>query len=67
MARLFVQTYEAASLAALQEKVLQSLGRAQETHAIQDLQVSHAHHSYPDGDHGQRVHVFSALIVLRVP
>lgn len=67
MARLLVQTYEAESLAGLQRMVLDSLGRAQEQHAIQDLQVSHSHHSYFDETQDARVHCFSALVVVRVP
>jgi hypothetical protein len=67
VARLFVQTYEADSLAGLQQMVLDSLGRAQEKHAIQDLQISHTHHSYFDETQNTRVHCFSALVVLRVP
>ncbi len=67
MARLFVQTYEAESLTGLQQMVLDSLGRAQEQHAIQDLQVSHTHHSYFDEPRNTRVHCFSALVVVRVP
>jgi hypothetical protein len=67
VSRLFVQTYEAETLAGLQAKLLDSLTRAQEQYAIQELQVSHAHHSYFDEAQDIRCHQFSALLVLRVP
>jgi hypothetical protein len=67
MSRIFVQTYEANSLTGLQEQVLSSLARAQDSYAIEDLHISHAHHSYVGHDGHERQHCFSALVVLRVP
>jgi len=64
---MFVQTYEADTLAGLQQRVLDSLSRAQDQYAITDLQISHAHHSYVDPDKHQRCHHFTAIVVLRVP
>lgn len=66
MSRIFIQTYQARSLAELQETLLASLAQAQGTYAIQNVQISHAHESHKDDQANERVDTFSALIVLSV-